>query len=313
MTTPPSFPTLAGQGWSVHKKPMFSTIVASHVSGREVRDALYQNPIWEFELTFDGLDSASSYPGLGANSLQALMGLFLSCRGSSATFLYTDPTDNGVTAGGIATGDGATTTFTFGRFLGSFFEPVGWVTSVANVYLNGVNQASGWSLTTPNSLVFVDPAGRHRRDHGHLRLCLPVPLRRRRPRFRAVHAKPVVGEERQVPLGQSILDEVDHDRRHQPDQRRDRLERRADRLRRMLPVHLDRRHDLHLDERRLPGRLQRPDLPGDRPAGQRAQIQGRRRPRGRQAATDDRRPADRHDQRRALPDCAARRRLRRRG
>ena len=81
MTTPPSFPTLAGQGWSVHKKPMFATIVASHVSGREVRDALYENPIWEFELTFDGLNSASSYPGLGANSLQALMGLFLSCRG----------------------------------------------------------------------------------------------------------------------------------------------------------------------------------------------------------------------------------------
>ena len=42
MTTPPSFPSLAGQGWSVHKKPIFSTIVASHVSGREVRDALYQ-------------------------------------------------------------------------------------------------------------------------------------------------------------------------------------------------------------------------------------------------------------------------------
>jgi hypothetical protein len=49
VTTPPSFPTLAGLGFSVHKKPMFSTIVAQHVSGREVRDALYQNPIWEFE------------------------------------------------------------------------------------------------------------------------------------------------------------------------------------------------------------------------------------------------------------------------
>src|SRR5579862_2349234 len=49
--TPPSFPTLAGLGWSVHKKPVFSTVVASHVSGREVRDALYQNPIWQFELT----------------------------------------------------------------------------------------------------------------------------------------------------------------------------------------------------------------------------------------------------------------------
>ena len=158
--TPPSFPTLAGQGWSVHKKPMFSTIITSHVSGREVRDARYENPIWEFELTFDGLDSsANSYPGLGGNSLQSLMGLFLSCQGQFGTFLYTDPTDNFVSAGAIATGDGVTTTFTFSRFLGTFFEPVGWVTTVSNVYLNGVNQTSGWSLTTPNSLVFGSPPG----------------------------------------------------------------------------------------------------------------------------------------------------------
>ena len=61
MTTPPSFPTLTGLGWSVHKKPLFSTIVAAHVSGREVRNALYQNPIWQFELTYEGLDSIVEY------------------------------------------------------------------------------------------------------------------------------------------------------------------------------------------------------------------------------------------------------------
>ena len=160
MTTPPSFPTLAGLGWSSHKKPTFATIVASHVSGREVRDALYQNPIWQFELTFDGLVSDStSFPNLGAQSLQSLMGLFLQCQGQFGTFLYTDPTDDGVTGQTFATGDGATTTFTFARALGGFLEPVGWVTSVANVYLNGVNQPSGWSLSTPNSLVFSSAPG----------------------------------------------------------------------------------------------------------------------------------------------------------
>lgn len=160
MTAPPSFPTLAGLGWSVHKSPKFSTIVASHVSGREVRDALYENPIWDFELTFDGLDSSSgTYPGLGANSLQSLMGLFLQMQGQYGTFLYADPTDSAVVNGGIATGDGATTTFTFARTMGAFLEPVGWVTGVSNVYLNGVNQASGWSLSTPNSLVFASAPG----------------------------------------------------------------------------------------------------------------------------------------------------------
>src|ERR1700722_7331394 len=160
MTTPPSFPTLPGLGWSVHKKPAFSTLVASHVSGREIRDALYQNPIWHFELTFDALSSSpTSYPGAGANTLQALMGLFLQMQGQFGTFLYADPTDNTATNATFATGDGATKTSPFSRFRAAFLEPVGWVTSSSNVSLNGVNQPSGWALSTPNSLVFGSAPG----------------------------------------------------------------------------------------------------------------------------------------------------------
>ncbi len=156
MTTPPSFPTLPGQGWSVHKRPAFATIVAGHVSGREVRDALFSNPIWQFELSFDGLASDSvSYPGLGAQSLQSLMGLFLQCQGQFGTFLYTDPTDNSAASQIFATGDGSTMSFTFARALGGFLEPVGWVTSVSQVTVGGVAQGSGWSLSSPNSLVFA--------------------------------------------------------------------------------------------------------------------------------------------------------------
>jgi hypothetical protein len=160
MTTPPSFPTLSGQGWSVHKKPTFSTIVASHVSGREVRDALYQNPIWQFEAVFNGLDSSSStYPGLGANSLQALMGLFLQCQGQYGTFLYTDPTDSAASSSAaFATGDGTTTAFTLSRYLGPFLEPVGWVTSLTQVAVAGsVVSSSTYSLSTPNTLTFTSP------------------------------------------------------------------------------------------------------------------------------------------------------------
>jgi hypothetical protein len=155
MSAPPSFPNLSGQGWSVHKKPLFATIVASHTSGREVRDARYQNPIWQFELIFDGLGSDSaSYPGVGPQSLQSLMGLYLQCCGQYGTFLYTDPTDSAAGGQIFATGDGATTTFTFARALGGFLEPVGWVTSVSQVSVAGAIQASGWSLSAPNTLAF---------------------------------------------------------------------------------------------------------------------------------------------------------------
>lgn len=156
MSAPPIFPRLSGQGWSVHKKPVFSTLVASHSSGREVRSAQYQNPIWTFEVKFDGLGSDSvSYPGFGAQSLQTLMGFFLQCGGKSSTFLYVDPTDNAVANQIVASGDGATSTFALTRALGGFLEPVGWATSVSQVTVAGVVQASGWSLSTPNSLVFT--------------------------------------------------------------------------------------------------------------------------------------------------------------
>ncbi|MGO9743983.1 MAG: DUF2460 domain-containing protein [Roseiarcus sp.] len=118
------FPTLAGQGWSVHKKPTWSTIVASHVSGREVRDQLWMNPIWEFELTFNGLDGTSNgaYGGLGAQSMQALMGFFLQCGGQAQSFIYYDSTDYQVTAQNFGTGDGSTTSFQLTRSLGGFSE-----------------------------------------------------------------------------------------------------------------------------------------------------------------------------------------------
>ena len=155
VTTPPSFPVLAGQGWSVHKRPTFSTRVASHVSGREVRRSLYAGTLYEFEVSYDGLAS-SGFPGLGATSLQTLLGFYLACQGQFGTFLYTDPTDSVAKSQVIGTGDGATPVFVMPRAIGSFSEPVSWVTGIGNVYLGGAAQASSaYALTPPNVLTFA--------------------------------------------------------------------------------------------------------------------------------------------------------------
>jgi len=161
MTTPPSLPTLPGLAWSRHKRPGFSTRVAPHVSGREVRVALMSYPLYEFEAAYDGLTSSSAmFAGLGANSLQSLMGFFLQLQGQFGTFLYADPDDNTVSGQAFATGNGSTTSFTMMRSLGGFLDPVGWVTAVAAVYLNGTAQpGSAYSLTTPNTLAFTTPPG----------------------------------------------------------------------------------------------------------------------------------------------------------
>jgi len=152
------FPTLPGQGWSVKKTPTFSTCVASHSSGREVRAPLYAHALYQFELSFDALDSSGANAGLQAQSLQTLMGFWLSCGGQLGTFLYIDPTDNSATGQTIATGDGATTRFVLGRAIGGYFEPVSYVTSIANVSVGGV-ATTGYTLTAPNAIVFATAPG----------------------------------------------------------------------------------------------------------------------------------------------------------
>ena len=151
--TYPSFPALPGQGWSVHKRPTFSTRVAQHPSGREVRTGNYAHTLYEFELQYDGLDSLGKHPGLQTQSLQSLMGLYLASQGQLYPFLYTDPTDSSVTGQQIGVGNGTTTMFTLSRTLGGFTEPVSYTTAVSSVLVNGVSSSS-WTLSQPNSLVF---------------------------------------------------------------------------------------------------------------------------------------------------------------
>lgn len=115
--------------------------------------------LYEFEATYEGLTSSaspqSSFAGLGASSLQSLMGFFAQMQGQFGTFLYADPDDSTVLGQLIGPGDGSTKSFVLGRTIGGWNEPVGWVTSVANVYFNNALQSSSlWALTAPNSLGF---------------------------------------------------------------------------------------------------------------------------------------------------------------
>jgi GTA TIM-barrel-like domain/Conserved hypothetical protein 2217 (DUF2460) len=135
---PFTFPVLPGLSWSVHKRPTFSTRVASHVSGREVRAPFYAITLYEFELTIEGLASNSAYPSIGTNSLQSLMGLYLQCQGQFGSFLYIDVTDNssvGIIAPSIP---GVMNGYALSRSVAYETEPVSWATGVSSVYLNGV-------------------------------------------------------------------------------------------------------------------------------------------------------------------------------
>jgi hypothetical protein len=152
---PATFPSLPGAAWPVTKRPITATRVEAHASGREVRSPLYPAALYEFGLPVEGLTPDGSFPGLGSGSLQALLGLYVQCRGTWGTFLFTDPTDGAVTNQALAAGDGATTAFPFVRTLGGLTETVGWVTGVTRVTVAGQVRTTGWSLTAPNLLAFA--------------------------------------------------------------------------------------------------------------------------------------------------------------
>jgi uncharacterized protein (TIGR02217 family) len=163
--SPPIFPDLRrlGQGWPVKKSPMQSTMIAPHVSGREVRVTNYAQTLWQFEATFNVLTSNGNYPGAGRDTTQIMMDFFNAARGSFRTFLYTDPGDSRGTGVPLTPiGDGSTTTFAFQRALYDWFEPVGYLSAV---YLDGVAQTGDWTLANPTAavpspnLTFTGPPG----------------------------------------------------------------------------------------------------------------------------------------------------------
>lgn len=148
-------PSLIGLGIDITRTPKWDTIVQQNLSGKEVRIAQQTYPRWQWDLTFNVLRSSGSY-----TELQTLVGFFNARQGQFDTFLYSDADDNSVTAQAISTGDGATTAFQLVRSFGGFVEPVLAPNVISNVYLNGVNQASGWSVsnwgaTSPGVLTFT--------------------------------------------------------------------------------------------------------------------------------------------------------------
>lgn len=128
------FPALIGLTWDVQKKPIFSNKIATHTSGKETATSYYQNPKWEYVLTYDYLPD---YPkSVGDSDLQTLLGFFLNRRGRFDTFLFTDPDDNTVVAGFQKTFDGTSIEFNLVRGIGGFYEPVGQLNTGLSVWLN---------------------------------------------------------------------------------------------------------------------------------------------------------------------------------
>ena len=154
------FPTLAGLGWSVTRREIWKTRSQEAISGKETRIADWSYPRHQWTLAFDFLRQGA-LSGAAYTEFALLAGFFDLRQGMFDSFLYADADDSAVTGQGIATGDGATTSFALVRSFGGFVEPILAPNVVSHVYLNGVAQSpssytvNGWGATSPGTLVFT--------------------------------------------------------------------------------------------------------------------------------------------------------------
>lgn len=162
---------LPGLTFSVHKKPAFKTRIAEAAGGQEDRNALWEMPRWDFELTYDFLEDRSG----ADSSLKTIMGFFLSMQGSFDSWLFKDPDDYLVTLGTMGTTDGVTTQFEFRRPLGGFSEIVGQVDTVntLNVYLTP-DEPQTIPVTPGPYTITVDHAADYEADVGVTKGGLPL-------------------------------------------------------------------------------------------------------------------------------------------
>jgi len=165
LTLPSVFPTLPGLTFSVTKRPIGNFGVAEATSGGEVRINYWENPLWEWDLTYDYLPDFAGTGGISPSDLKAMMGFYVSTGCGFSAFCYTDPDDHVVLGQPLGTGDGTTTNFnlvrTFGLpAYGTSTDNIGYVNTggpvlnghgTFNLYVNGVLKTQGTDYTIINT------------------------------------------------------------------------------------------------------------------------------------------------------------------
>jgi len=142
------FPQLIGLSWDTEMKPVFSTKIADHTSGKETRTSFWADPKWDFKLTYDYLPNKSA----GVTDLKRMIGFFLTCSGAFEEFLFKAPDFYRVENLDLLTGDGDTVEVLAVQELDGFLMPVGQLNpETCILYLELTNEDhtldSGASMT----------------------------------------------------------------------------------------------------------------------------------------------------------------------
>lgn len=146
------YPSLPGLAWDRKRTPRWSTTIQKSVSGRETRAALWQYPLYAWELTYGFLRADAVHA-----ELQTLLGFFNARKGAFDDFLFLDPRDCSATGQALGVGNGSATAFPLARTLGGFTEPVAAAVALPTVYLDGV-ETTAFTLSG-NVITFAGAPG----------------------------------------------------------------------------------------------------------------------------------------------------------
>ena len=142
------FPSLPGLDIALSRDiGNFSTVTQESVTGKKTFFPTITQPRYTYTLDVNALWAGAIDTGMGAASLQALVGFYNQCYGSALSFQFTDPDDGAVSAQPFGTGDGATTAFQLVRGLGGFVESVYAPTGTPQIYVGGVLKTAGTDYT----------------------------------------------------------------------------------------------------------------------------------------------------------------------
>jgi hypothetical protein len=145
-------------------------MTAEFVDGQERRATRSAMPLWEFELTFEGLrDQTLNDPVYdqyaGETDFLQIQGLYVACRGDYGEFYYQHPDDYSREGGFIVVADGVRSAYPILKIYNNFAlgysgaDIIGGVDQMTNVYLDGA-AVGGWSASGQMlSFGSVIPAG----------------------------------------------------------------------------------------------------------------------------------------------------------
>lgn len=101
----------------VTTRMIYSGVIQPHASGSEGRLSYWSEPLWEFDLAYNGLREGF-WGDRAFDELSQIEGLFGKCAGTTTGFKYYHPQRNRVFRQALGTTDGATTTFDLLRTYG---------------------------------------------------------------------------------------------------------------------------------------------------------------------------------------------------